>query len=174
MNKLNWGRMLGFLIAGLLLVIPDQLTKMLAVSRLQGQPAVPIIPHVLELLYVENRGAAFGILNGKQWVFYVITAVVLLFILLFIGILPKEKKYLPAGLVCLLIFSGAIGNFIDRARQAYVVDFIYFMPIDFPVFNVADIFVTCGCLFMVVLFLFVYKDEDFAFMKESCPWQKRS
>ncbi len=174
MNKLNWGRMLGFLIAGLLLIIPDQLTKMLAVERLRGMPAVPVIPNVLELLYVENRGAAFGILNGKQWVFYIITAVVLLGILLFVGMLPKERKYLPAGLVCLLIFGGAIGNFIDRVRQAYVVDFIYFKPIDFPVFNVADIFVTCGCLFMVVLFLFVYKDEDFAFMKENCPWQKKS
>ena len=174
MVKLNWGRMLGFLIAGLLLIIPDQLTKMLAVSRLQGQDAIPIIPKVLELLYVENRGAAFGILNGKQWVFYIITIVVMLGILLFVGMLPREKKYLPAGLVCLLIFGGAIGNFIDRVRQAYVVDFIYFMPIDFPVFNVADIFVTCGCLFMVVLFLFYYKDEDFAFMKENSPWQKKS
>lgn len=92
MNKLNWGRMLGFLVLGLLLIVPDQLTKMLAVSKLQGQDAIPIIPNVLELLYVENRGAAFGILNGKQWVFYIITVVVMLGILLFVGTLPKEKN----------------------------------------------------------------------------------
>ena len=79
-------------------------------------------------------------------------------------VLKSLGRYLPLLLVCELIFSGAIGNFIDRVRQQYVVDFIYFSPIDFPVFNVADIYVTVGCALMVVLFLFYYKDEELGFL----------
>jgi signal peptidase II len=86
-------------------------------------------------------------------------------ILYIVNRIPEDKKYRPLYLVSVLIFAGAIGNFIDRLKQQYVVDFIYFSPIDFPVFNVADIYVTCGCALMIVLFLFYYKDDDFSFIK---------
>ena len=65
-----------------------------------------------------------------------------------------------------LIFAGAIGNFIDRIRQGFVVDFLYFELIDFPIFNVADIYVTVGCILLILLLLFYYKDEELNFFKK--------
>lgn len=154
-----------FLLISILLIVPDYITKQLAVQYLSDGTKITILKRMLYLLYVENRGAAFGVFQGAQFMFYVITVVVMGAILYVVNRLPKEKKYVPLFVVSVLIFAGAIGNFIDRIKQQYVVDFIYFSPIDFPVFNVADIYVTCGCLLMILLFLFYYKDEDFWFMK---------
>ncbi len=158
-------RLILFLIIAVALIVPDQITKQMAVEYLKEVHRVPIINNVLYFLYVENQGAAFGVFQGAQYMFYVITVVVLVGIMYLIYKLPLGNKYYyPVLLVTELIFAGAIGNFIDRVSQKYVVDFIYFSPIDFPVFNVADIYVTCGCVIMVFLFLFYYKDEDFAFL----------
>ena len=78
--------------------------------------------------------------------------------------MPSDSKYLAVGIVLSCILAGAVGNLIDRVNHKYVVDFIYFMPIDFPVFNVADIFVTLGCIAFAILVIFVYKDRDFDFL----------
>ncbi len=163
--KQNLKRWCLFLLAAFLLISLDQYTKQLAVRNLAGADRIPILRHVLYLLYIENRGAAFGSLQGAQGFFYIITTVVLLGILYVVHRLPRSRHFLPLLFVCELIFSGAVGNFIDRLRQQYVVDFIYFSPIDFPVFNVADIYVTVGCGLMIVLFLFVYKEEELGFLK---------
>lgn len=152
--------MLCFLLISLLLIWGDAFSKQLAIQQLSGGREIVIIDRILTLMYLENRGAAFGILNGQQWLFYIITITVLLFIIYFIKRMPMSRRYLPMYLVCILIFSGAIGNFIDRIRQQYVVDFIYFKLIDFPVFNIADIYVSCGCFLMVLLLIFVYKDDE--------------
>ncbi|OON86013.1 signal peptidase II [Oribacterium sp. C9] len=158
-------RMLLFLVLAAILIVPDQITKQLAVEHLKGADSIPIIKNVLYLLYVENKGAAFGVFQGAQYMFYIITVVVLLGILYVVYKTPVKNRYFyPVLFVSELVFAGAIGNFIDRVSQKYVVDFIYFSPIDFPVFNVADIYVTCGCIIMVLLFLFYYKDEDFAYL----------
>ena len=163
--KENSKRWAIFLLLGLVLVGLDQFTKQLAVEHLMGAARVPIIRNVLYLLYIENRGAAFGSLQGAQVFFYIITVAVLCGIVYVVHRIPQgNRHFLPLLLVCELIFSGAIGNFIDRVRQQYVVDFIYFSPIDFPVFNVADIYVTVGCALMVVLFLFYFKDEELGFL----------
>ena len=74
---------------------------------------------------------------------------------------PASKKFLPLRICAILIVSGAIGNLIDRIRLQYVIDFFYFKLIDFPVFNVADIFVTVSTILLLVLVLFYYKEEDF-------------
>ena len=74
--------------------------------------------------------------------------------------MPHERKFLPLEACMACIVAGAIGNIIDRIRNGFVVDFIYFSLIDFPVFNVADIFVTCSAIALIVLFLFVYKEDD--------------
>ena len=79
--------------------------------------------------------------------------------------LPADKKYIYLKLLCFLITAGGIGNLIDRVRLDYVIDFIYFAPIDFPVFNVADIYVSVGMVFLFIVVLFYYKDEDFEFLK---------
>ena len=78
---------------------------------------------------------------------------------------PAEKKYDPLLLVASFIAAGAIGNLIDRVMRKSVVDFIYFVPIDFPVFNVADIFVSCATAALMLLILFYYKDDDLDFLK---------
>lgn len=164
MNK-NTKRIILFLLTAALLIIPDQITKQMAVEYLKDVDRVPIIKNVLYFLYVENRGAAFGVFQGAQYMFYLITVLVIAGILYVVYKMPAgNKHFYPALIVSELVFAGAIGNFIDRVSQQYVVDFIYFSPIDFPVFNVADIYVTCGCIVMVFLFLFYYKDEDFAFL----------
>jgi len=155
---------LSFLVLIILLVLLDQFTKSLAVQFLKDQESVVLIPGVLELEYLENTGAAFGILLGKQWFFYIIT-IIMMFVLIFIYFkMPMNKKYLPGHAVLIFIISGAIGNFIDRVVQQYVVDFIYFSLINFPKFNFADIYITCGCFVMFFLVLFVYKDEDLQFL----------
>ena len=163
--KLNLKKSILFALISALLILPDQWTKQLAVHYLSDGTSIPLVPNILYLLYVENRGAAFGILYGRQWIFYIITIVVLSAILYIVGRIPSDRRYRPLLLVSGLIFGGALGTFIDRVRQAYVVDFIYFRPIDFPVFNVADIFVTVGCFVLVLLFLLYYKDDDFDFLK---------
>ncbi len=161
-------RMILFLIVAVCLIVPDQITKQMAVEYLKDVHRVPIIENVLYFLYVENQGAAFGVFQGAQYMFYFITIIVLIGILYVVYKTPVGNKYFyPIIFVAELVFAGAIGNFIDRLSQKYVVDFIYFSPIDFPVFNVADIYVTCGCIIMVLLFLFYYKDEDFAFLYNS-------
>ena len=123
-------------------------------------------------------------MHGQQGFFLLITIAVLLGILYVLYKLPEnfkirsknasgsllkkergEKTYYPLLLALSLVFSGAIGNFVDRQLQSYVVDFIYFSPIDFPVFNVADMYVTCASFLLLYLLGFYYGDEDMHFLK---------
>ena len=150
------------LVITVILVILDQVTKMLAVTYLKGKDAFVLIDGVFELRYLENRGAAFGIMQGKQWFFIVFTCV-LFFIIAYFYLfrIPNEKRFRFLNAICVLLFAGAIGNFIDRVMNNYVVDFFYFSLIDFPIFNVADIYATCAAIALIVLGIFYYKDEDY-------------
>lgn len=145
----------------LLLVVIDQFTKVLALQNLKGQEPITIIPDVFQLLYVENRGAAFGILQNKQWVFLIITAIVLAALIWALPRMSRERHFLPLRLCLCFIGAGAVGNMIDRIFRGYVVDFFYFKLIDFPVFNVADIYVTTSAIVLIFLIVFLYKEEDF-------------
>lgn len=145
----------------LLLVVFDQFTKVLALQNLKGQEPITIIPDVFQLLYVENRGAAFGILQNKQWVFLIITAIVLAALIWALPRMSRERHFLPLKLCLCFIGAGAVGNMIDRIFRGYVVDFFYFKLIDFPVFNVADIYVTTSAIVLIFLIVFLYKEEDF-------------
>ncbi|HIZ38450.1 MAG TPA: signal peptidase II [Candidatus Anaerobutyricum stercoris] len=149
------------LIGCLLLVVLDQFTKVLALQNLKGQEPITIIPDVFQLLYVENRGAAFGILQNKQWVFLIITAIVLAALIWALPRMSRERHFLPLRLCLCFIGAGAVGNMIDRIFRGYVVDFFYFKLIDFPVFNVADIYVTTSAIVLIFLIVFLYKEEDF-------------
>lgn len=144
-----------------LLILLDQVTKLLALQNLKGQNPVTLIPDVFQLLYVENRGAAFGILQNRQWVFLIITVIVLAALLWALPKIPQERHFLPLTLCLCFIGAGAVGNMIDRIFRGYVVDFFYFKLIDFPVFNVADIYVTTAAVILIVLIVFLYKEEDF-------------
>ncbi len=141
-------------------VILDQLSKYMAVHFLQGTDGIDLIPGVFRLTYLENRGAAFGVLQGQQWFFYIITSVILVVVVLAYVRIPAGRKFLPLQICAVFIVSGALGNLIDRVRLGYVVDFFYFELIDFPVFNVADIFVTVSAVLLAVLLLLYYKEED--------------
>ncbi len=142
------------------LTVLDQWTKHLAVVHLQNQSDVSLIDGVLSLHYLENRGAAFGVFQNRQGAFFILTVVILAFILYVLWNMPTTKKYLPIRILCFFLTAGALGNLIDRIRLKYVVDFIYFSLIDFPVFNVADIYVTVSMIALLGLVLFYYKDED--------------
>lgn len=139
-----------FIIASAILIAIDQFTKSLALKHLHNNKPYVIIDNVLELTYVENRGAAFGILQNKQILFYILTVVVLIVILVLLYRIDDVKSNLLYYIFLILIFSGAVGNFIDRVKNKYVVDFIYFKPIDFPVFNFADIYITIACVLMII------------------------
>ena len=150
----------------LILVAVDQVTKYFVLEHLKDRPAINIVDGVFELQYLENRGAAFGMLqNGK--VFFVFAAIVMLTAIVFVLVkAPVFRKYRPWHVSLVLIAAGGIGNMIDRLRLDYVVDFLYFSLIDFPIFNVADIFVTVGTLFFVIVILFS-KEEDLEFINLS-------
>ena len=145
----------------------DQFTKKWALANLGDHQPVPLIEGILEFLRIENHGAAFGILQGQMSFFYIISAVVGIVILYVLLRMPCEAKYYPLLITISFIAAGAVGNLIDRIFRRSVVDFIYFKPIDFPVFNVADIYVTTATAVMMILVLIYYKDEEFDFLKRS-------
>ena len=144
----------------------DRLTKYLAVVFLKGTEGITLIEKGLRLQYLENHGAAFGILQNKQFVFWILTAVFIALAIWFFRKVPKTRYYLPVIICVVVLLSGAIGNFIDRLMYRYVVDFIYFEIIDFPIFNVADIYVTLSVIALLILVIFHYKEGDFAFLKK--------
>ena len=152
------------LIAIILLVALDQFTKHLAVLNLMDNDSIVIIPNVLELTFLKNRGAAFGILQDQK-VFFVMIAIMILLVIAYVLFqLPLEKKYNLLQIILVMIASGAAGNMIDRIANDYVVDFISFVIINFPIFNVADIYVTVSTFLFIFLFLFYYKEKDFDFL----------
>lgn len=154
-----------FLLTGL-----DQYAKYLAKLYLKGKPAIPLIQNLLELkyLYPENRGIAFGLFQGYVPVFVALSLVFFGVILYILVRLPKKTYYLPLEATLCLMLSGALGNFIDRVFRGYVIDFVYIPIIDFPVFNLADVYVVVSGILLVLLVGFRYKEEDF----EDILWKK--
>jgi signal peptidase II len=147
-------------IGTMLLVAFDQLIKYLVVIKLKGNSPYVLISGVFQLEYLENRGAAFGILQNQRVFFYICAALIALVVLYFYHRVPMESRFLPLRLCAVFIISGAIGNVIDRIRLNYVVDFLYFKLIDFPIFNVADIYVTLSAIALILLVCVYYKEED--------------
>jgi len=148
----------------ILLLAFDQFTKQLAVIHLKGQLGISLIKGILELQYLENRGAAFGILENKKTFIILIGIIFMVVLIFFLYRLPQQKKYNIVHILVAVIMAGGLGNMIDRIRLNYVIDFIYFSLIDFPTFNVADMYVVVSTISIFILFLFVYKDEDFTFL----------
>ena len=148
-----------------LCVILDIVTKYVAIYKLKDHPSVSVISAVLELRYLENVGAAFGLLKNQKYFFILVASIVFLVGLYVIIKSPGKKKYVWLNILVILIMAGATGNTIDRLLYGYVVDFIYFSIIDFPIFNVADIFVTTSSVMLVALLVFYYKEDDLNFLK---------
>lgn len=162
------GRILPGLISAFFLILADQVTKLLAGTRLRSLSGgrFVLIPDFLELQYLENRGAAFGMLQNRGWVFAVFALAVILLCWIFYMKSPEDKRFRLFRLSMILIISGAAGNLIDRMVRGYVIDFIYFSVIHFPVFNCADICVTLGVALLLILLVFTYRDDDFSWMKK--------
>ena len=162
MTKQKQSLIISFLIGFAILAGLDQWTKGLAVQSLKGQKPFVIWNGVFEFYYSENRGAAFGMMQEKQLFFFLIAVLVLGAVAYLIWKMPPEGRYRPLAVCLMMISAGAVGNMIDRVSQGYVVDFLYFKLINFPIFYVADCYVTVGAACLVFLIMFYYKDEDMA------------
>ena len=131
------------------IVAADQITKYLTVANIALYADVPLIPGLLQLTYVQNTGAAFSSFEGQQWLFALI-------FLVFTGMIVREFFKKSMGFTtfewwCIAaIYGGGLGNMIDRVRMGYVVDMIETIFMEFPVFNVADCFITCGTIALMV------------------------
>ena len=139
------------------IAVADQIVKHLVVTGIPLYQNVEVLPGVVGLTYTQNTGAAFSMLQGKQWLFAVI-------FLLLTGLILAEyfKRPLPFTRFerwCIAaVYGGGLGNMIDRVRLGYVVDMIETEFMDFPVFNVADCFITCGCIALIVSLVFFNKE----------------
>ena len=147
------------LIAAVLLVAVDQITKYIALTQLKPIGSVTFIDGFMDFTFVENRGAAFGIFSGKTWLLLVISIIICAVLVWEMTKMPKTKEYRKLRVTFVLILSGAVGNIIDRALRGYVVDFFEFTFIKWPVFNMADIYVVVGTIVMAVIIMFFMKDE---------------
>lgn len=141
--------MLYFIFAALIVVI-DQLFKAWIAATIQPGTALPLIPKILHLTYVENTGAAFSILANSRWLLVALSAIcaVAIIVVLLRAKLPTFVKWCAAA-----ILGGAVGNLIDRVMTGAVIDMFEAQFINFAIFNVADIFITLGCGTLIVYYI---------------------
>lgn len=144
--------MVGYGLLCLALIALDQWTKWLVTSSMELGESIPVIENVFHLTYVQNTGAAFSILEGKQWLLLGVTGLLLAAIIVYVVWKRPQGRMLLLSLS--MIVAGGVGNLMDRLRLGYVVDFFDARIIRFAVFNVADIFVVCGTILLAVWFLF--------------------
>lgn len=146
-------------IAIVLLVLCDQLSKIWAVSQLGAGQDIILWENVFHLHYLENTGAAWGIFSGRQTLLIVLTSIIIIGMIIYLFKIPKSSYQIGYQLALVLIISGAIGNLIDRIFLGYVRDFLYFKWINFPVFNVADMFVVIGVILLMFVILIFDKSS---------------
>ena len=140
-----------------IIAVADQITKYLIVANIPLYGQVEVLPGIVGLTYVQNTGAAWSSFEGMQWLF------ALIFIVFTVAVVWEYKKkalgFTTFEWWCIAaIYGGGLGNMIDRVRLGYVVDMIETKFITFPVFNVADCFITCGCIAMMVSLIFMNKE----------------
>lgn len=193
-QKKNRSVMIKSTIIVALLILIDQITKMFAFNGLKNTPGITIINGVFELKYLENQSAAFSLdpismiykifhityfdthpqvfLNCKMAFFIILTVAVLVIIALLYQRIPWNRRFLPLNVILIGFFAGAIGNLIDRIVHNYVIDFFYFSLINFPIFNVADIYVTLSAIALIIVVFFYYKEEDYSVIFSSSKNRK--
>ena len=142
-----------------IIIALDQLTKYMIVKSLEIGDSVKVIKNLLYITSHRNEGAAWGILQGKMWLFYIVTIVMLVILVMFFKSEGYGKPLIQFGLS--LLIAGSIGNFIDRLFRSEVVDFIdtYIFGYNFPIFNVADAALTIGVIVLIIVILFEGKEE---------------
>lgn len=134
----------------------DQISKLLALKHLQDVSTIPIINNIFHFTYVENRGAAFGMLQNNQIIFVVIALIASIFGMYY---LCTKKIHIVGKIGIMLLISGALGNLIDRMRLGFVVDFLDFRIVWQYVFNIADVFVVVGTILLCIFILFFESKE---------------
>lgn len=135
----------------------DQLFKHLAVKYLYPVESIPVWDGVFQLTYVENKGAAFGIFEGKKFFLVGLTGLVLL--VLFLALVLKKVQHPVLVTSFAMIVGGGVGNLIDRAFLGYVVDYLHITLFQFPVFNFADCCVVIGTILLLIYFFFLERDS---------------
>ncbi|MBE5950232.1 MAG: signal peptidase II [Lachnospiraceae bacterium] len=146
-----------------ILVLIDQISKYFVRGYVKGNP-VSVWEGVFSLYYHENRGSVWGILQGKVD-FLLIVSIFLFVVLIYVYVrMPKQKQYASLLWIDVFLLAGALGNTIDRLFLGYVTDFLYFELINFPIFNIADCYITVCAFLTIILAVTKYKDDDFAFL----------
>ncbi len=147
-----------YIVIGILMLGVDIVTKLLAIEYLKPVSTLPIWEGVFHLTYVENRGAAFGMLQGARVFFIAITLIIIVAIFFFAKKYRNYSRCLDWSLT--LVSAGAVGNLIDRIFRGFVVDFFDFCIIDYPVFNMADVFVCAGAGLLAIFIIFFEGKND--------------
>ena len=143
-------------LAAAIIVAADQITKYLVLTGIPLHGYVQAIPGLFHFTYVQNDGAAFSMLRGQQWLFAVLFATLTVAVIW--EFWKKKMRFSPFEHWCIVaIWAGGLGNMIDRLRFGYVVDMVNLEFMNFPVFNVADCFITCGCIALMVSLVFFNK-----------------
>lgn len=151
--------MLIFFFAGLALItVFDQLTKLAAVKELMQTGTIPLLPDVFHLTYCENPGAGFGVFASYTTALSVLTLLIVAAAIIFVVIKRPQNRLLMTALT--FMTGGAIGNLVDRIRLGYVVDFLDFRLIHFPIFNIADCFVTVGAVIFAIYVIFLSEKKE--------------
>ena len=145
-----------------LLVAFDQITKFIVRTSFALYESHPLIKNVFHLTYIQNTGIAWGMFKNGRIIFLILTVLVLLVCAGIYAKIPENRRFTPIRVCLVFLVSGAIGNMIDRISLHYVVDFFDFRLINFPIFNVADIYVTLSAVALIIAVLFYYKEEDFS------------
>ncbi|HET7628769.1 MAG TPA: signal peptidase II [Bacillales bacterium] len=142
-----------YYILAVAVILLDQWTKWLVAAKMEIGESIPVWTGVLSITSHRNRGAAFGILQGRMWLFYIITVVVVIGVIYYLQTQGRKQPLL--GIALGLVLGGAVGNFIDRLWRGEVVDFIYVSIINFPIFNVAD---SSLCIGVALIFIHTLAD----------------
>ena len=145
-----------------ILVGIDQGIKYITLIGLKPISNIDIINNFFSLTYVENRGAAFGLLEGGKWLFVLLTVIVCVGLAIYYSKLAQQNRLFIVRISIVLICAGAVGNAIDRIFRGFVVDMLNFniFGYDFPVFNFADICVCVGAFLLVVGIMFFDKNKE--------------
>ena len=149
--------MLILIIISMAVVLLDQGTKLLVIHNIAPTDTIPVLPRILNLVYVKNTGAAFSILSGKTFFLSLISLAVCVGIVWYLVKNRPENKLMLLSVS--LVLGGAVGNLIDRMFRGSVVDFFEVIFVDFPVFNVADIAITVGAILLMIYVLFFDREK---------------
>ena len=145
----------------------DQLVKYFVSTHMELNQSIPVIKGVLEIRYIRNSGTAWGMFAGMDmhYFFVVLTLILAAFAVYAYVRFSGDRKYRPICVTLVILFAGAMGNMIDRIVYHEVIDFIYFCLINFPIFNIADIYVVVSMFLLAFFVCFKYEDEDFDVLK---------